>query len=453
MDETRFNPKNVQLDPQARDDAARRLAAVRRRHFRLLSAFWLFFGMLLSAASVFVAAFIASYYWNIDTGLDSLLLLAGKLLAVSGIYVVSVLTLRKMRHLPRANLPGIFLVLLLVQYTLAIGFFISVQGLYIPLELLSGAVFSAVSIGVWIYFARRVVYLNLAVMPSSLSDELLARPSIGMALTKLEKGTSVESVRKFYDGVVFDSRDPVSSDWYDFLLHIRFAGIPLFELAEVYETVTGRLSLSHLSMGYAGELIPRFNVYRVFKRSIDILVVFITLPIVLSIMLLTWLLIRIESPGKAIFMQRRVGRHNREFKLYKFRSMYLDAEKHGPRFATAGDSRITRIGAIIRKYRIDELPQVLNILKGEMSWIGPRPEQPKFVRQFEKNIPYYPSRHLIRPGITGWAQVTQGYAADEKETSVKLSYDLYYLKHFGFWLDLLIVFKTLKAILTGFGAR
>ena len=170
-------------------------------------------------------------------------------------------------------------------------------------------------------------------------------------------------------------------------------------------------------------------------------------------MLLTAIAIRLESAGSVLFVQNRVGQGGREFKIYKFRSMRTDSEQNGAQLAQVGDSRITRVGSFIRKTRLDELPQFFNILKGDMSLIGPRPEQKVFVEQFEKSIPFYQYRHIVKPGLSGWAQVTQGYAGNTDETQVKIEHDFYYIKHFSFSLDVLIMFKTVKIILTGFGAR
>jgi lipopolysaccharide/colanic/teichoic acid biosynthesis glycosyltransferase len=170
-------------------------------------------------------------------------------------------------------------------------------------------------------------------------------------------------------------------------------------------------------------------------------------------MLIIALAIRIDSRGPIIFTQERVGEGGRVFNMHKFRSMTHDADQTAAQFAMAGDKRVTRVGAFIRKFRLDELPQFWNILIGDMSLIGPRPEQVGFVEQFERDIPYYSYRHLVRPGITGWAQVNHGYAADHEETRKKLEHDLYYVKHFSFWLDVLIGFKTIGTVTTGYGAR
>ncbi|MNZ52763.1 UDP-N-acetylgalactosamine-undecaprenyl-phosphate N-acetylgalactosaminephosphotransferase [compost metagenome] len=170
-------------------------------------------------------------------------------------------------------------------------------------------------------------------------------------------------------------------------------------------------------------------------------------------MLVTAILIKLESPGPVMFLQNRVGKGNQDFRIYKFRSMCQNSEQHGAQFAQDGDMRVTRVGKVIRKLRIDELPQFFNVLKGDMSLIGPRPEQRTFVDQFEREIPFYMYRHIVRPGISGWAQVVHGYAADADDTRIKIEHDFYYIKHFSLWLDVLIVFKTIRTILTGFGAR
>src|SRR5690606_3939710 len=141
------------------------------------------------------------------------------------------------------------------------------------------------------------------------------------------------------------------------------------------------------------------------------------------------------------------------FKMVKFRSMRVDAERSGPQFASIDDSRVTRVGRFMRKYRLDEIPQLWNVLRGEMSLIGPRPEQLAFARRFENEVPFYSWRHLVKPGVTGWAQIQDGYAAGLEDTRRKLEYDLYYVKHLSFWLDLSIVVRTIHTLITGNGAR
>lgn len=253
--------------------------------------------------------------------------------------------------------------------------------------------------------------------------------------------------------VVADLHCPdLSADWQRFLAACTLDGIPVYNIRQIEESLTGRVKIRHLYENDLGSLLPPAS-YMLVKRLLDILCVLAVLPFALPLMLLTAIAIRLESAGNVLFVQNRVGQGGREFKIYKFRSMRTDSEQNGAQLAQVGDSRITRVGSFIRKTRLDELPQFFNILKGDMSLIGPRPEQKVFVEQFEKNIPFYQYRHIVKPGLSGWAQVTQGYAGNTDETQVKIEHDFYYIKHFSFSLDVLIMFKTLKIILTGFGAR
>jgi lipopolysaccharide/colanic/teichoic acid biosynthesis glycosyltransferase len=196
--------------------------------------------------------------------------------------------------------------------------------------------------------------------------------------------------------------------------------------------------------------LPRF--YMQAKRLFDIVIVLATLPVIAVILIITAIVIKLESDGPIFFWQERIGANGKRFSMLKFRSMKTGSGDTA-QFAGVDDDRITRVGRIIRKLRIDELPQIWNVLRGEMSLIGPRPEQIEFVERFQKRIPNYHYRHVVRPGITGLAQTTQGYVADEEGTELKLKYDLYYVKNLSLSLDAMIFFKTIHTILTGFGAR
>lgn len=240
--------------------------------------------------------------------------------------------------------------------------------------------------------------------------------------------------------------------WQKFLAACTLQGIPVYNIRQVEESLTGRVKIRHMYENDLGSLLPS-PVYLWLKQALDTLFVLVTAPVTVPLMLITAIAIRLESPGSALFVQNRVGQRGREFKIYKFRSMRADSERQGAQFAAQGDARITRVGRLIRTTRLDELPQFWNILKGEMSLIGPRPEQKTFVDDFEHSIPFYNYRHIVKPGISGWAQVMHGYAADEDATRVKVEHDFYYIKHISFSLDVLIFFKTIKTMLTGFGAR
>lgn len=190
--------------------------------------------------------------------------------------------------------------------------------------------------------------------------------------------------------------------------------------------------------------------YDYIKRLIDVILSVIGLIFSIPFIMLFSILIMIESPGSPLYKQERVGKNGRIFTIYKLRSMYIDAEKNGPKWADKNDDRVTKIGRFIRKTRIDELPQLINVLKGEMSIVGPRPERPIFTYQFEQEIPGFINRLKVKPGLTGWAQINGGY---EMTPAEKLEYDIYYINNLSLSLDLLIMIKTIRVILTGEGAR
>jgi lipopolysaccharide/colanic/teichoic acid biosynthesis glycosyltransferase len=192
------------------------------------------------------------------------------------------------------------------------------------------------------------------------------------------------------------------------------------------------------------------------KRVWDFGISLVLLPILLPFLLLVALLIRLDSPGPVLFRQERMGYRGEKFRMFKFRSMReaaVGADARNAAMTQDDDARVTRLGRHLRRYRIDELPQIVNILKGEMSWIGPRPEAVPLSLWYEAELPFYRYRHIVRPGITGWAQVRQGHVADVSDVLWKLQYDFYYINNFSFWLDLLIVARTVRTIVSGFGAR
>lgn len=254
-------------------------------------------------------------------------------------------------------------------------------------------------------------------------------------------------------GIIVDlNASTLTREWEKFIAKCTLEHIPVYHSKHIIEDITGRIQIEHLSENHFGTLLPS-PFYSFGKRLLDLLIVFLSLPLTLPIMLIVAVLIKLESKGPILFIQDRVGQGNIDFKIFKFRSMFIDAEKEGAKLAQIDDHRITKIGQWIRKTRIDELPQLWNVLKGEMSFIGPRPEQRTFVTQFEECIPFYMYRLVLKPGMTGWAQVMQGYASNENDTILKIQYDFYYIKHFSFWLDILIVLKTIRVLVTGFGAK
>lgn len=240
------------------------------------------------------------------------------------------------------------------------------------------------------------------------------------------------------------------------LLDCRLGGVQVLDLATFFERETGRIKLETLSPSWLvfedgfrqGWLRARA------KRAFDVAVSLALLVLASPLMLLAALAIRLDSPGPVLFRQVRVGQHGRPFELLKFRSMRVDAEADGrPRWASRDDPRITRVGRLLRKARIDELPQLVNVLRGEMSFVGPRPERPEFVRELAARIPYYNERHRVKPGITGWAQICYGYTDSERDAREKLEYDLYYVKNYSLLFDLYVILRTVEVVLWGRGAH
>ncbi|OUN01765.1 MAG: hypothetical protein BAA04_04300 [Firmicutes bacterium ZCTH02-B6] len=294
---------------------------------------------------------------------------------------------------------------------------------------------------------RAVRAPRLAAVPGPLVEKLMRVE--GLNLTLLTEPLIDSTI----EGLVVDLHMPLSKEWSRFVAESAAMGLPVYHAASVYEAATAKVSLEHAHAGWLSALFNGNLGYLPLKRAIDILCVLVSLPIVIPLSLVIALLIRLDSGGPVLFWQERVGQGGSVFRLVKFRSMRVDAERNGAQFARPDDDRVTRVGRVLRKYRLDELPQLWNVLKGEMSLIGPRPEQVEFARQFEEEIPFYRWRHRVKPGITGWAQVQQGYAAGVQDTMEKLEYDLYYVKHLSLWLDLNIALKTIVTIVTGFGAR
>jgi sugar transferase (PEP-CTERM system associated) len=243
----------------------------------------------------------------------------------------------------------------------------------------------------------------------------------------------------------------------DELLDCRMSGLTIMNIMGFYEREQGIISLENVTPGWlvfcSG--FAQGDLRSLEKRFFDVLASLILLGAAWPVMLLTALAIFLESgfKGPILYRQIRVGEKNQNFEVLKFRSMKQDAEKNGAQWAQQNDNRITFVGRAIRKCRIDELPQVFNVLRGDMSFVGPRPERPEFVEGFNERIPYYRERHRVKPGITGWAQLCYPYGADENDTFNKLQYDLYYVKNYSLFLDLSIMFNTVEVILWGKGAR
>jgi len=241
----------------------------------------------------------------------------------------------------------------------------------------------------------------------------------------------------------------------DELLDCKMSGIDVVDVQSFFERQAGRIILNLLQPSWLifSDGFAQGAMRDIVKRIFDITVSLVLLVFALPIMLATAIIIYLEDRGPVFYQQVRVGKNWKLVSVMKFRSMRTDAEKNGVQFAQKNDNRITKTGYFIRRTRIDELPQLINVLRGDMSFVGPRPERPEFVEEFAESIPFYSERHRVKPGITGWAQICYPYGDSEKDTVEKLQYDLYYVKNYSIFLDLTVIFQTAEVILWGKGAR
>lgn len=257
------------------------------------------------------------------------------------------------------------------------------------------------------------------------------------------------------DLILMTSDDDISKEIIKKLLKAKINGIKVENFVDFYETVMEKISVKSVDERwflYGDGFKIYHNIYiQKTKRLIDVFISIIILIITFPIILVSILIIKVESKGKIFYTQERIGKDNKKFNILKFRSMREDAEKDGSKWAMQNDNRITFYGNIMRKTRIDELPQLINILKGDMSFIGPRPERDHFIKLLEKEIPFYNYRHSVLPGLTGWAQVNYPYGSSVEDSFEKLQYDLYYIKNQSIILDIIIIFKTVKIVFGGKG--
>jgi sugar transferase (PEP-CTERM system associated) len=239
------------------------------------------------------------------------------------------------------------------------------------------------------------------------------------------------------------------------LVRLRMEGIRVEDAQTAMAELSGRVSLNAIQPSWFvfSDGFRRSDLLILMKDSLDLVCAAVGFVLALPIMAAAAAAIKLDSKGPVIYRQRRVGVGGRCFEVYKFRSMRTDAEQEGARWASQNDPRVTRVGAVLRKYRLDELPQFINVIRGDMSFVGPRPERPEFVEELREAIPYYDERHTVRPGITGWAQVQYQYGASVDAACRKLEYDLYYLKHMSTLFDLRIILQTITTVLSGKGAH
>ena len=378
-------------------------------------------------------------------------------------YAVAAHLLMRASHLPVAERSGVLWVSVAAPFLLTPLGFALLQQAYSRAAVLWAFALTAAWLA-WGYRryvkhrALRLMYWD-ADVPSQLASYLSPEGIDPLGLEMLEwqpfsaqeGNASTAPLLPACDGIVLDRHVLVDDARTRLLGQLKMQHLRLYSVEAVAELVSGRKTLPHTGDNLWE--IDNDPGYDRIRRLLDVCVLLALTPLWLPIAVAIAVAVRYDSKGPVLFTQERVGRNGKIFRLYKFRSMVHGLQAPGVHFAQAEDPRITRVGRVLRRTRLDELPQLWNVLRGEMSLVGPRPEQVPFVREFAATIPSYPYRHLVRPGLTGWAQVQQGYADSADSTRIKLSYDLYYVAHYSLALDLLIAAKTCKIVWTGFGAR
>ena len=301
-----------------------------------------------------------------------------------------------------------------------------------------------------LYFAvQRYIRHRIAIVPFGDVDRLRSIENVDWHVMHVP---SVEDAAGC-DGLVADFK-ALPAEWEALLADAAVEGRMVYQVKQLYESLTGRVAIDHLSENSFGSLVPARGYFHL-KSLGDLVLALAVLPFVLPVLGAIYLAVKLDSPGPVLFRQRRVGRAGVPFDMLKFRTMAHRSANDGINevITADGDPRVTKVGARLRKARLDELPQIFNIIMGQMSWIGPRPEAEALSSWYTGEIPFYRYRHVVRPGISGWAQVNQGHVATVDEVHAKLQYDFYYVKYFSAWLDILITFRTIRTMTTGFGSR
>jgi lipopolysaccharide/colanic/teichoic acid biosynthesis glycosyltransferase len=360
--------------------------------------------------------------------------------------IVGYVILRKFAAFPGVQAVSYVLPAFLTAYGILIAVFFFVRIDYSRYQVLVSFILAVIwFIGV-LSLERRVGRGRFAVLPFGDTRDLLINDLFDWTVLRTPVRVPAES-----NGIIVDLRADLPPKWQKFLARCALDGLPVYHIKQASESLTGRVQIEHLSENSLGSLLPS-SIYARLKRMFDFVATVAVLPLIVPVGLVAAIAIKLDSRGPVLFQQARMGYRGKVFTIYKFRTMSAESDE-GSKFTEGEDPRITRVGRFLRHYRIDELPQVINILRGEMSWIGPRPEALPLSHWYEGEIPFYSYRHIVRPGISGWAQVQQGYAAKIRAVTDKLHYDFYYVKYFSAWLDVLIVLKTVRTILTGYGAR
>ena len=370
------------------------------------------------------------------------------ILATAAAYVIVWYCGRRLDAFPRATLHGnigYLAPVAAISYAAIAVLLVLLRSDYSRVQLFGSGMLTILWMSFVAQLRGRYLIRNYAVVPSALISEMPER-----AACRWLTYEDVEEMGIRVDAMVADLGPDLTEGQVAALAGAAIAGVPVLDRRYMVETMTGRTPLGGLMPNEFGALLPSRQ-YLVLRRGLELLLTVLMLPVLVPILTVVALMVRFDSPGPIFFRQERVGRRGRVFRMIKFRTMHHGAG--GPSFTEEGDRRVTRIGHMLRRFRLDELPQLVNVLRGDMSWVGPRPEALTLDQRYVQDIPHFALRGIVRPGVTGWAQINQGYAHEADEMRSKLEYDLYYLKHCSLWLDVMIVLRTFTVIFGGTGAR
>ena len=423
------------------DVRSRRVAdALFRIRFQLLGA--IIFGVILPVILRGQFERLPDQIANYDNSLF------GTLCAV----LIGYMIFRKVTVLPGSNAFMSILPAFLSSYGIIVAVFFILRLDYSRYQFLSSLVLVTAFFYTLMFFLARFRRADLGLVSTTPLDQLAHVPGVNwVALSDPEAAS-----RKGHLPLVVNLHDPhLGEEWERYLAEAAISGRLVYNTRQIMESLEGRVHVEHLSENSFGHLAPD-SIYGPAKRYVDAATAAVALVALAPVFLVLGVWIRLDSAGPAIFRQERMGYRGKTFTLYKFRSMReLPAgpgELAGD-MTLSDDERITRPGRLLRKIRLDELPQIYNILVGEMSWIGPRPETLRLSAWYEREIPFYRYRHIVRPGITGWAQVKQGHVTSVDDVRRKLEYDFFYVKNFSLWTDIFVGIQTIRVIVTGQGAK
>lgn len=356
---------------------------------------------------------------------------------------------RKLTAFPGVRASGYILPAFTAAYVIVFAAFFLLRLDYSRMQFLSSLMLTSAFFYCVFFVIRRVQRMEIAIVPGGDAARLKA-----LKFVTWRTPTTPDDL-KVSGPIVADFKADLTPEWERFIADATLAGQRVYDAKHVLESLSGKVQIDHISENTFGSLSPD-QIYAPAKHYVDRAFALMALALAGPILLIIAIAIRLDSPGPALFRQERMGYRGKPFTLLKFRTMRVAApetEKLEDQMTRDGDRRITRLGRFLRRSRLDELPQIFNIIRGEMSWIGPRPEAMKLSKWYEELIPFYRYRHVVRPGITGWAQVNQGHVTSLDDAKLKLQYDFFYVKNFSLWLDLLVLLRTVRVVLTGSGAR